>query len=494
MMLFLRQRSLRPLGHLAQHLKISATTWRSMANTHASSWQKIGPRQYRRPLDAIERSLNQAYEDFAPPGFRSQDVLTTARIALDSTNGTSPSSIEELARRAWARVSCLHPAVASSFHGDSFIYSVPENEDDIQEWLDRSFVVKEQLSADSGFITASSSSSYQDCAVVPPASQPALYFFRRDNTFALRCPHIYTDGTGTLYLLQDFLTELSSLLGGDKAGQAQLAEVEIIKNLPQSTMETAKIPKVSTAEMQSLLPRVDLNVDQEAIQLPKADISPSSDPGPGRLQSLRFSVEDTGKIIQIGKQTGMGFTALVQAAILHAGQQLSGNRAIARKTHTTLTGFKIRDRCLMEHPNAGQRAFITRASLWPFHVHMGAGILETAANLKAEYATLAAKKDAILAASVPFMQDMLPVLAQKMDASFFAAFPGDLTSVIPRQYGCIQLQELSLCLITTTPMMLVVVQSFDGRMEVKFSYSAASRKDEEVDRFLQLIRSGLTTL
>ncbi|KAF3401647.1 hypothetical protein F1880_009973 [Penicillium rolfsii] len=448
-----------------------------------------------RPLDAIERSLNQVYGDFSPPELRSQDILTTAQIEVDSIERTNPASLEALVRRAWAQISRLHPAVASSFHDDRFVYTVPKSENAIQEWVTRSFVAKDQFFDDFGSTSTSSSASYQDLGVVPPGPQPILYYFRREKVFALRCPHIYTDGTGTLYLLEDFLTELSSLLEGSNGiTQAQLMDSEIIQNLPQSTVDAAKIATVSKAEMQSLLPRLDRYLDQEAIQLPRVERSSSVVSGSGRLQSFRLSAEDTANIVRTGKIKGVGFTSLVQAAILHAGRNLSESQPTAVKTHTTVTGFKIRDRCDRQPPNAGQRAFITRASLWPFHVELGDEILDTARNLKAEYATLATNKDAILAASLPFMQGSLPGLAEKMDASFFAAFPGDLTTVIPRDYGRVRLRRLGLCLITTTPMMLVVVQTFEGRMEVRLTYSPVSRKDDEVDRFLQHVKSALVSL
>jgi hypothetical protein len=452
-----------------------------------------------RPLDAIERSFNHVYESLAPPGFRSQDVLTTARIEVECNHDVD--SFEALARRAWIRMSHVHPAITASFHGDRFIYSIPKDDDEIQKWLATSFVVNETQfnNSGSGNVTAcSSTTSYQDLALVPPSPQPVMYYFPHEKTFALRSPHIYTDGTGTLMLLEDFLTELASLL---KVGNVktinmqplQPADTEIIKNLPESTINAANIPTVGNTEMQSLLSRLDLDFDREAIKLSGLDSrSSASDPGPGRLQVLRLSANETAAIIRSGKETGLGFTALVHAAILHAGQHLSNQPAAGvRNIHTTVTGFTIRDRCTLEPPNAGERAFTTRVSLWPFQVQVGEDILETARTLKADYATLAARKDAILAASVPFVQTLLPSFARSMDASFFASFPGNLMPIILRQYGHVRIQELGLSLITTTPMMLLVVQSFGGQMEIRLTYSAASHGDDEVQRFLQLIKLGL---
>jgi hypothetical protein len=78
-------------------------------------WQKTGPHKYIRSLDAIERSLKYVYDDLAPPGIRSQDILTTAHINLDRGPTLEPVIFETLMRRAWARVSLLHPAVAATF-------------------------------------------------------------------------------------------------------------------------------------------------------------------------------------------------------------------------------------------------------------------------------------------------------------------------------------------------------------------------------------------
>jgi hypothetical protein len=308
-----------------------------------------------------------------------------------------------------------------------------------------------------------------------------MYYFRQDKTLVLRTPHIYTDGTGTLMLLNDFLTELSSLLEGDYAATAnielRLSETDIVKKLPLSSIAVASIPTVSSAQLQALLPDI-------------------GDPGAGRLRAFKLNADETAAIIRSGKRTGLGFTALVHAAILHAGQGLSPGAPVPNdiNTHTTLTGFKFRDRCSLDSPNAGERAFISRVSLWPFKVQLSNDIWETARCLKAQYTTLAEQKDFIIPASVRFMQEGLPKFADNLDASFFASFPGDLTTIVRQRYGRINVQGLGLSLITTTPMMLLVVQSFGGEMEIRLTYSPASHEDEKVYEFLQVIRSKLAII
>jgi hypothetical protein len=328
-----------------------------------------------------------------------------------------------------------------------------------------------------------------------------MYYFRQDKTLVLRTPHIYTDGTGTLMLLNDFLTELSSLLEGDYAATAnielRLSEIDIVKNLPPSSIAAASIPTVSAAELRALLPDIDFDLNRDAIQFPTHDLKTSStDPGAGRLRAFKLNADETAAIIRSGKRTGLGFTALVHAAILHAGQGLSPGAPVPNdiNTHTTLTGFKFRDRCSLDSPNAGERAFISRVSLWPFKVQLSNDIWETARCLKAQYTTLAEQKDFIIPASVRFMQEGLPKFADNLDASFFASFPGDLTTIVRQRYGRINVQGLGLSLITTTPMMLLVVQSFGGEMEIRLTYSPASHEDEKVYEFLQVIKSKLAII
>ncbi|CAI7585007.1 unnamed protein product [Penicillium manginii] len=470
----------------------SAPHRRSLATSAQSiGWQKIGPHKYIRSLDAIERSLKYAYEDLAPPGIRTQDVLTTAHISLDRGLTLEPVVFETLMRRAWARVGLLHPAVAATFCGDGFEYSVPRDEGEIQTWVAKSFIVKDTQfqTSDARNPPSSPSVLFQDLATVPPESHPIMYYFRHDKTFVLRTPHIYTDGTGTLILLNDFLTELSSLLEGDHAATAnielRLSETDIVKKLPLSSIAVASIPTVSSAQLQALLPDIDLNLTQnrEAIQFPIHNLKTSStDPGAGRLRAFKLNADETAAIIRSGKRTGLGFTALVHAAILHAGQGLSPGAPVPNdiNTHTTLTGFKFRDRCSLDSPNAGERAFISRVSLWPFKVQLSNDIWETARCLKAQYTTLAEQKDLIIPASVRFMQECLPKFADNLDASFFASFPGDLTTIVRQRYGRINVQGLGLNLITTTPMIILVVQSFGGEMEISLTYSPASHEDEKV--------------
>jgi hypothetical protein len=127
-------------------------------------------------------------------------------------------------------------------------------------------------------------------------------------------------------------------------------------------------------------------------------------------------------------------------------------------------------------------------------VQLSNDIWETARCLKAQYTTLAEQKDLIIPASVRFMQECLPKFADNLDASFFASFPGDLTTIVRQRYGRINVQGLGLNLITTTPMIILVVQSFGGEMEISLTYSPASHEDEKVYEFLQLIRSRLAII
>ncbi|PLB51089.1 hypothetical protein P170DRAFT_474636 [Aspergillus steynii IBT 23096] len=431
-----------------------------------SSWLQVDETRYVRPLDALETLLSSVYINPLHPGFRTQDIVTSIRIRTSMSNGM----LLQHARRAWEQMRHLHPMIAAEYDEkqQQYVYQSPISRREVEEWLEQSFIV------DSGCFHHPARG--HDYGRVPASDRPVLYYFQGEGRFVLRCPHIHADGTATGILLKDFLSELTTPRELE-AG----AFGDEIRNLPPGAIEAARIqvPSVTTE---------DTRLSSREMHIPTSGETLS--PKPGRLQVLAFSETGTATILQRGRQTGLGLTALVHTALLKACKAMTRADSPPQDTHTSLTGFNLRDRCDPSLPDAiGARAFAPRASMWPYQVRVG-DYWETAQALKVEYRSLAQSKDRILEASVPCLRKFLPAWLEK-EPPFFASFIGDLSLLFGRSSGSLQVEEAWITLIPMTAMMYLVVQTFRGRLAVRLSYNEAYWRDEQVAEFLGRVKGEL---
>ncbi|KAL4961057.1 uncharacterized protein BDV14DRAFT_204059 [Aspergillus stella-maris] len=177
-------------------------------------------------------------------------------------------------------------------------------------------------------------------------------------------------------------------------------------------------------------------------------LSKASTPKPGRLQGLQFSESKTAKIRQQGRETGLGLTALIYAVLLQACNSMTVS------------------------------------------AHQDIHTSNTAIAQKGKYRNIAEIKDKIEGESISCLQDSLPLLLGK-EPPFFASFIGDISPLFGSTYGPLELTEAWIALIPMTPIMYLVVQTFQEQLAVRLSYNEAYWSDEQVAVFLGKIKKEL---
>ncbi|OJI83135.1 hypothetical protein ASPTUDRAFT_44470 [Aspergillus tubingensis CBS 134.48] len=434
-----------------------------------TSWRQIGQNRYSRPLDALETTLNSVYSNPQHPGFPTHDMITSVRLQTF----TSSSDFLQHARSAWEQMRHIHPMIAAECDGQQYSYQSPVNRQEVEEWLNRSFIV-------SPGHFHSPESVYNDYSKVPVSGIPVLYCFREEHRLVLRCPHVYTDGRSTCFLLNEFLAELARISEGQEPPRKSFGDE--VRNLPLGAVDAAKIQQPTATDVS----HSPVHFTGQEMKMPT--LGNPLTPKPGRVQVLQLSDCETTQILHRGRETGLGLTALVHAALLQACKDM--RECPSQDIHTSVTGFNLRDRCDPSLPDSvGEEAFASRVSLWPYQVRVG-DFWDTAAALKGEYRNLAQNKDRLITESISCLNEFLPSLLQD-EPPFFASFIGDITPLWESSYGSLRVEEAWIALIPMTAMMYLVVQTFQGRLAVRLSYNEAYRSDKQVAEFLGRVRGEL---
>ncbi|OKL60045.1 hypothetical protein UA08_04967 [Talaromyces atroroseus] len=351
--------------------KLAGTT-NSMEHGPKSSKWEVENGQYTRPFDPFEETFSSLCHDRARPEFRSLDAV--ASIGIETLPNDANAFLETL-KKAWARIRYLHPFLASEVGPKAFRYTPLQGQSDIDEWLQKTLIIKD-------WDSESEVQGCQDLAVAPATQAPRLYYFPGKRRLIIRMNHMHIDGHGLVSMLQDLFAEMHRLhYDGETVNEPWGEEVQ---NLASSAFDAAGIAALKDpCSLKLPQPRA----DGEAFEFPS--INTTFPPASGKTQSLDFTESQTSEFLCHAKGSGLGITAFVHAALIHAGKAVCPS---SRSTvHSNFIIFNFREKCTASPVNAHLKATALRIGFWPIQVHIDDEFRRTAFRVKHEYESLASR-------------------------------------------------------------------------------------------------------
>ncbi|OKO93025.1 hypothetical protein PENSUB_1054, partial [Penicillium subrubescens] len=420
--------------------------------------------------------------DPARPESRSLDIV--ASVGMETIHNDANNILETI-KKAWIRLRYLHPSLATEVGQKEFRYMALKSKEDIENWLEKTFIVKE---CDSH----AEVQGCQDLSIAPAAQSPVLYYFPGKKRLILRMDHMHGDGQAVVNMLQDLFTEIQRLnLGGGIVNEPWGAEVH---NLASSAFDAAGITTLEdswSSNLVSSLPQP--RAEGEAFEIPS--FNNTHPPGAGKTQSLDFSENETSELLDQAQKQNLGITAFVHAALLHAGKRISPNSE--SMVHSTVLIFSFRERCTDSPPNANARAAALRIGFWPIQVSMSDDFQRTALHIKHEYKSLAHRKSAALITMVPYLQKCASALSQEYFKAILPSFIGNLSKVFPKSYGSFKVRDFWMAAVPTDERIYLGIQTFGNKLSIRACYNQTYHTDEQIANYLLQIRqemyAGLTT-
>lgn len=260
--------------------------------------QQIKTGQYERPFDTLELF----YHGIAATGarFQKEQYLISSVIQLKNV-----PSVTQL-RRAWTALRHQHPEIAAvpDETRSRLVYTVPSSED-LEEWLQKTFVVHEDETRIAESLDA----------VIPPSLLFMLHYLPRSKELFFRTPHWRTDGTGLILLQNDFLTLLAN--GPESVLEFDGSEVS---RIPPTLDEALGISLDTTDEMKQAT-QAELSVlATGAVPASITQTLPNTTPGNSHRLNTRLSKDLSQKLIAASKLRGLPVTTAVQSALILATQ------------------------------------------------------------------------------------------------------------------------------------------------------------------------------
>lgn len=446
-------------------------------------WRQVEPGRFERGIDDMERFYNLQESITAHHQVHNWMMSNAIKIhAPDRKN------LVEDVKRAWIALRFKHPWLSSQVDGDKWVYQVPDGPM-LNKWLEETF-----------FVHRNSKTSRQLFPDLPtrPLKRAVLHYLVDTQEVVLQSPHAHMDGLGIVIWYDNFLRELAN------PTHPVIFGTEHHNLLPPLTKIT-NMPAYTPAEKAQW----DANADSWFQDMPtvKLDAMPSLRPGRSTFQWLRFSAEDTQKILRAAKQNGVTVTAVNQAAVSHAARIHSFNNPDHHgNSVATIALYDARERIDAAEFDPSDVIAAHTVAL-PIKIPLGTTLLETARN--ARRLMMQGKTDDYALKMSPYYTKEFPrrlVAGAKAAVQTGAARPlpsnahftsmGSLDKLLSQKYegpaGTVELKDLWLALDIMTPDVLTAVWTFNGQLVMQTDYNQAYFRDESIARYLRLVAEQLS--
>lgn len=437
-------------------------------------WEQVAPNQFERAIDDMERFYALQESITAHFGVQNWKLSNGLRIKTNR-----PNLVDDV-KRAWIALRYKHPFLASQIEGDRWVYRVAD-EAELDQWLQETFFVHDN--------TMTSRELYPQLST-QPLKRAVMHFLARTQEIVLQSPHSQMDGLGIMLWYDNFLKELvkspETIAFGDEA-----------KNLLPALTSLARIPPYSAQQKR----RWDQNMDDWLSNMPTVRLAGTANerPGKGTFQWLKFSVEDTQKLLTAAKRHGVTVSSISQAAVTHAARIHGGCEE--NDSCSTIALYDAREYVDSQWDRSDLVSAHTVAT--PIKIQLGS-FLETARNAMERFVN--EKKDQYALTMSPYYTTEFP--RRLHSAAQVEAAPRPLPSnahltsmgrtpdmVLSDKYegpaGIVVPTDLWLALDVMTPDVLVAVWTFGGQLTIQADYNEGFFQPESITRYLRLIRQQL---
>lgn len=284
------------------------------------------PHTYTRPLGLAELPMVQAITAPRPPSYPREPVRIHVFAPLTCQSTTLDQFTTALST-AWLALRLLHePDIATTFVGADKVYTSSASPNEIETWLQRTFLVSSPLPVADVVIQHQSDGELLPLCILIPTQDSSAKLFSRE--ILLLASHWRTEASG-LYLLLDKLLTLTTDILSSPSGSST-THLALAQHKPGSEISLLTpcaedmLPSVvhspnrhSLAETKT---RIAARLEAHKPKLPTLEIpllpsiTDTTPSGPVIVQTAIYSADNTSVFVQACKTNNISVTAAVLAS------------------------------------------------------------------------------------------------------------------------------------------------------------------------------------
>ncbi|RMZ84691.1 hypothetical protein DV737_g943, partial [Chaetothyriales sp. CBS 132003] len=241
-----------------------------------------------------------------------------------------PGSVQQVAsalRNAWRAFRLLKsPDIATTFKGELKEYQVPSSSEEVQKWVDQTFLISENGTSVQAVVREMQSriDGLPICYLVPKQQQQHGVLEVFEGTLILFISHWRIEASGAYQILNQVFDYASELMQGNHTAEAlshhalgsevQLLTPPLEHIFPtRSDAATEAVVEKMIAEHFSAYPPLEVPTDGDL----------AGPPSSVAMRRITFSTESTSRLIQACKPLSLTVTSIVHAAYLGAVATIS---------------------------------------------------------------------------------------------------------------------------------------------------------------------------
>lgn len=289
------------------------------------SWILVAPNKYQRPIGENESMIKKLCDRETSKEREHWCISVWAHFRPPLS--LYKPDIKIRLREAWEKLRFRYPSIATVIAGGNKVeYESPNTRQALDDWLDRTFHVIDEISSADKLVETLKPSPWVEC-----------YWLSKSFQILLWISHWRTDGIGALQLLNAYLSftpsatpDTSSLEWGTE-----------ISRLAPSVEEALSLPESPTEKIQKTCKQLSdmrlLAVNSVALPRAPETATPSSTCALRR----RLSLEDSSELIQACQSLDISITAAVHAAAAVVANEVAPSEAKS-KSYTSTLRFDLR--------------------------------------------------------------------------------------------------------------------------------------------------------
>lgn len=301
-------------------------------------WAETSPGRWQRALGENESMIKVIGDSGAEAG---KDVWSIAATAVFSAHRHPPSEkgngkpLAEALQDGWRTLRFQHPSIATTSDGDAVCYSVPSSADELEEWVDETFITVDGEEASLARVIRN----------LAPRRRTTCYHLEKHNAVVLHLSHWRTDGVGALHLLGALLAAAAENM--TRRGPPVLCWGQEVGRLVPCVEEALGLPETPTEEIQraadSYLETVghhrgalEAPVRRPRPREPHPQPGPAPAPGGTRALDDCLSAAQTARALAACGRLGVRIEAALHASVTSAAYALAAPSSRHRHHSTTL--------------------------------------------------------------------------------------------------------------------------------------------------------------
>jgi hypothetical protein len=436
-----------------------------------------GKKVMTRPLQATEQIFDSGEESWP--------VKFTISLNLRDS-GFDQNLFTQRLRLAWQWLALEYPQTTATTSEGKFVTRLLDGSEEQEEWLQKTFNVVEGTNAE----------EYDVLSNIP--NHAMLYYFPTSSQVTLVSPHVSIEATGALKMFNLLMDRAINHDSIEKNYQPRA------DHLPASLEQALDIHSANE-QHQKLVG--DALMECEKTQPSLADESqPASDneikeKGYRGHQVLTFTPEETSRIIEKSKQSGISVTSFVFAALLEFLTELETN-----EKSSYYTSFDIYNMRTVLPDTLANSPFAFYGAFWPTVIETPKGdaktilknvdshLKEAAKHLRNDAHPSVDEASKALKPMALACQQIFQVLAQDPEglrpSPNISSF-GVCENYLNRSYGSVQITDFNVSTKSSSPQCPGFAYSFRNRLNFGTTYSRRFHSDAQMAERNQGIRNKM---